>query len=367
MRHQPATLALKHRAATSRPTGRAVTIRLACCLMGALMAGQVAAGEVVNVGPTLSPAALEIDFDMLISDGNGVLEADEAVRMSPSWHNDDEVEAFATALLSNFTGPGAATYSIPRNSAAYGPIPAGGTASCQGAAEGCYEVGILLEDEPRPATHWDASADEELQFGPTDTVTHAWTLHVGDSFTDVPRTNPFYRAVETLLHTGVTGGCAAAEYCPGDSNSRGQMSVFLLKAFEGPNYSPQACVEGDEMFDDVPFDSAFCSWIQDLAGRGVTSGCDGDNYCPGNAVSRGQMAIFLLKTLEGSEYVPPACTGVFDDVPCSSLFAAWVEDLVTREITAGCGGDNYCPGDAVSRAQMGVFLSETFGLTLYGP
>lgn len=367
MRHQSATLTLEQRAVTSRPTGHAVAIRLACCLMGALMAGQVAAEQVVNGDSVMSPAALEIDFSPLISNGNGVFEPNEAVRMSPFWHNDDETDAFGLGLLTNFSGPGAATYDILQDSASYGPIPAGGTASCLGSEEGCYEVGILLEDAPRPAIHWDASVDEEAQFGPSDEITHTWILHVGDSFTDVPRKSLFYRAVETLLHSGVTGGCAAGEYCPGASNSRGQMSIFLLKAFEGPGYSPLACVEGDEMFDDVPFDSPLCPWIQDLAGRGVTSGCDGGNYCPGSAVSRGQMAAFLLKTLEGSEYVPPECTGVFDDVPCSSLFAAWVEDLVAREITAGCGGDNYCPGNAVSRAQMAGFLSKTFGLTLYGP
>jgi hypothetical protein len=33
----------------------------------------------------------------------------------------------------------------------------------------------------------------------------------------------------------------------------------------------------------------------------------------------------------------------------------------------GCGGGNYCPTAPVTREQMGVFLSVTFGLVLYGP
>jgi hypothetical protein len=48
------------------------------------------------------------------------------------------------------------------------------------------------------------------------------------------------------------------------------------------------------------------------------------------------MAVFLLKTLEGSTYAPPACAGDFDDVQCLSRFADWIDDLAARGITGGC-------------------------------
>lgn len=38
-----------------------------------------------------------------------------------------------------------------------------------------------------------------------------------------------------------------------------------------------------------------------------------------------------------------------------------------RGVVSGCGGGNYCATAAVTRGQMGVFISVTFGLTLYGP
>jgi hypothetical protein len=80
------------------------------------------------------------------------------------------------------------------------------------------------------------------------------------------------------------------------------------------------------------------------------------------------MAVFLLKTLAGAGFTPPPCTTAsFGDVPCASPFAAWVQELVHRGITAGCGGGLYCPTDPVTRGQMAVFLTKTFGLTLYGP
>jgi hypothetical protein len=76
------------------------------------------------------------------------------------------------------------------------------------------------------------------------------------------------------------------------------------------------------------------------------------------------MAVFLVVTLEGSSYVPPPCvTPTFADVPCSSGFARWIEELVLRGITAGCGGGNYCPAGLVTRGEMAVLLVATFSLT----
>jgi hypothetical protein len=80
------------------------------------------------------------------------------------------------------------------------------------------------------------------------------------------------------------------------------------------------------------------------------------------------MAVFLLKALEGSAYVPPACTGLFDDVACPSQFADWIEELADRAITGGCSVTPalYCPTNPNNRGQMAVFLVKTFGLVLYG-
>ncbi len=85
------------------------------------------------------------------------------------------------------------------------------------------------------------------------------------------------------------------------------------------------------------------------------------------AVLRQQMAVFLLKTLEGSAYTPPSCASLFTDVPCPSTFADWIEELKNRGITGGSGGNHFCPASPNTRGQMAVFLTKTFGLVLYGP
>ena len=51
-----------------------------------------------------------------------------------------------------------------------------------------------------------------------------------------------------------------------------------------------------------------------------------------------------------------------DDGATWSSYAPWVEEMARRGITSGCGGGNFCPNDSVTRAQMAVFLVTTFGL-----
>ena len=142
-------------------------------------------------------------------------------------------------------------------------------------------------------------------------------------------------------------------FCPNSFVRRDQMAVFLLKTIHGTAYTPPAC-SGD--FADVACPSLFADWIEALADEGITAGCGGNDFCPLAAVRRDQMAVFLLKAEHGSTFTPPACQGDFPDVPCPSLFADWVEALADGGITAGCGGGFFCPAGAVTRAQMAVFL-----------
>ena len=117
------------------------------------------------------------------------------------------------------------------------------------------------------------------------------------------------------------------------------------------------------MFTDVPTSLWAAAWIERLAAEGITSGCGGGYYCPGNNVTRAEMAKFLLLGKHGTGYTPPAATGMaFTDVPISLWAAAWIEQLAREGITSGCGGGNYCPYNNASRAEMAKFLVLTFNL-----
>ena len=144
------------------------------------------------------------------------------------------------------------------------------------------------------------------------------------------------------------------------------MAVFLLVAKESTDYSPPACAT--PIFADVPASSPFCKWIEELFRRGIAGGCALNplRYCPTNVVTREQMAVFLLRTLDPAINPPVCTTKPFDDVEIDNPFCRWITELVARGITGGCGGGNYCPTATVTRDQMAVFLTVTFDLLLYG-
>jgi hypothetical protein len=303
----------------------------------------------------LHPDALVVD-----SAGNRVWEPGETVDVRPRWLNLNGAAQTIGGFMPGLFGPPGATYTITDGQAFYSTIPNGASAACVE----CYSVAVN-DAVPRPAAHWDTQAFE-LLVPDTQGQVKSWTLHLGRSFTDVAITSAFYPFIETLLHRGVTAGCGGGSYCTAASTTREQMAVFLLVSKDGPGYVPPACTT--PVFGDVPASSPFCRWVEELARRGVTGGCAPNLYCPTAAVTREQMAVFLLRTLDPT-LTPPACAppNIFNDVPETSLFCRWIEELARRGITGGCGGGNFCPTQPVTREQMAVFLTGTFGLTLYGP
>jgi hypothetical protein len=179
-------------------------------------------------------------------------------------------------------------------------------------------------------------------------------------FSDVPPAHSYYSFIHNIYRNGVTSGCGGNAYCPNSPVTRAEMSVFLLRSKDGAAYNPPAAT--GTVFNDVPSNAFAAAWIEELSDRQITAGCTGGNFCPNSPVTREQMAVFLLRTKYGMSYVPPPATGDFSDVPVSSGYAPWIEQLLAEGITSGCGGGNYCPTQSVTRGQMAVFLVVTFSL-----
>ena len=174
----------------------------------------------------------------------------------------------------------------------------------------------------------------------TDSVVQWPTL---TTFSDVPATYWSWAYIGRLYGAGITGGCATGplRYCPEDTVTRAQMAVFLERGIHGSSYTPPSLGAGTG-FGDVPPDYWSATFIKQLAAEGITAGCGNGNYCPEQPVTRAQMAVFLLRSKYGAGYTPPAVgagTG-FGDVPPDYWSAAFIKQLVTEGITAGCGGGN---------------------------
>jgi hypothetical protein len=320
---------------------------------------------VLNVTGTVRPLQ---PASLTVGDAPGyVVSVGDTFPVKPAWTNDDINAVTLAGTAAPLLVPDGLTATVADSAATYGQIPPSGTADC---GSDCYSVQLT---GTRPAGHVDVflaeALDAQFTTAPEDTISPAkdWTIHVGGSFADVPSDSIFYAFVENVFHNGVTAGGACGGYCPDEPTLRKQMAVFVLRALEGPAYTPPPAAG---IFTDVPSDDPFAPWIEELYNRGVVAGCGaGPTYCPDDPVLRQQMAVFLLRTLEGSGYTPPACAGVFEDVPCPSPFADWIENLYARGVTGGCNPSplQYCPASPVTRGQMAPFLVKTFGLLIYGP
>ncbi len=338
--------------------------------------GAVVTGDSVDPNPAnssasvttnvvgMQPGALEVDAHAASgvgSDLNGVFEPGEQVVVNPTWLNPSGGPAAVTGAASSFgpVGISGGTYTIADANASFGTFGAGASRDCWAGGGDCYE----LEVPPpgvRPSTHWDGQVTETLSTGAVAT----WTVHLGDSFTDVPRSHWAYRFVETILHAGVTAGCSPTSYCPETQLTRAEMAVLLLAAKHGAGWAPPPST--GQVFIDVPIDFWAGDFIEELAAEGITSGCGGGKFCPDSPMTRAEMAVFLLAARHGAGWAPPASTGlIFTDVPIDHWAGDFIEELAAEGITSGCGGGKFCPDGPVTRAEMAVFLTSAFGLKLY--
>ena len=170
----------------------------------------------------------------------------------------------------------------------------------------------------------------------------------GGTFTD-DNGNVHEGMIEAIAAAGITQGCASGEYCPSDSVTRAQMATFIVRALQLPASSV------DQFTDDNG--NVHEANINALAAAGVTTGCETGRYCPNDSVTRAQMASFLDRALN---LLDPTTDYFVDDA--GSPHEAAVNAMAESGITLGCGGNNYCPNDAVPRDQMASFLGRGLGL-----
>jgi hypothetical protein len=337
--------------------------------------------------PVVEPAALEVD-----GTGNGVLEPDETAMLQPSWTETGSGAGRVAGSLIELTGPGGGAYVLDDDAAQY--VFAGGdTVSCADAPADCYAVQVSAAT--RPEQHWDAQAAESLDAS----AEHTWTLHIGNSFVDVAPTSRYYTAIETLLHHGITGGCAnpTGGFCPDGTMSRATSAVFIANAMVGPgNAVPTAgnvpgvgsydCSGGgSSLFSDVAPTSLFCAHIHYLLASGVSAGCAENPlaYCPSNDVTRAQLAIFVSAAITRgavpSDYADPDtgreydCDDAnplvnFDDVGAGHFACRHVHYLWARGADVECTSPTmFCPATISTRAHTAQFVADGFGLELYAP
>ncbi|MCC6366793.1 MAG: S-layer homology domain-containing protein [Bryobacterales bacterium] len=115
-------------------------------------------------------------------------------------------------------------------------------------------------------------------------------------FSDVPSSHPQFRYIQKMKDLGITSGCTLSTYCPNDAVTRGQMAAFLMRARMGVPSGQSFPYPASAYFSDVPAADLFFSYIQKLREAGITNGCSAAAYCAEEPTTRGQMAVFVVRT-----------------------------------------------------------------------
>ena len=218
---------------------------------------------------SVAPFALSMD-----PTGNNVFQPNETVTMAPTWRNTGSAPINLTGVTSSFTGPAGAAYTNPDNTANYGTIGVAATAAARRTATATASRATAAT---RPLTHWDSTILETVT--PTAT-TKTWTLHIGDSFTDVPPTQrvlPVRRddpAQERDRRLHADARTARPTPRPATRWRSSCSRPRRRRATPRPPASPP------NLFTDVPETSPFCRWIEELASRGVVTGCGAQPVLP---------------------------------------------------------------------------------------
>lgn len=167
----------------------------------------------------------------------------------------------------------------------------------------------------------------------------------------------FESDIEKIVAAGITNGCnpsSTTEYCPGQAVTRGAMAAFLARALDLPE------VTGVDFIDDDT--SIFEDDIEKIAAAGITNGCNppkGNEFCPERLVTRGEMAAFLTRALQ----LPPGVGFDFSDDDGSvyedSIERIAARGIT---LGCNTTGNQFCPDDHVTRGQMAAFLARALGL-----
>ncbi|MGQ0607234.1 MAG: S8 family serine peptidase [Chloroflexota bacterium] len=176
----------------------------------------------------------------------------------------------------------------------------------------------------------------------------AWTFTTGvTGFSDTAGSS-FEYDIAWLAESGITAGCGGDRFCPRSVVTREQMASFLGRALDLPSSSTDFFTDDER--------SAHEADINRLAASGTTGGCAPSRFCPTGAVTREQMASFLVRALD----LPATGTDFFTDDEGSG-HESDINRLAASGITGGCGTNTFCPGNAINREQMAAFLHRALG------
>ena len=144
----------------------------------------------------------------------------------------------------------------------------------------------------------------DTMFGPYESCTRAqivtflWRAagspepKTASSFTDVPVSAYYAKAVAWAVENGITNGMTETTFAPDATCTRGQSVTFLYRALKGT-------ASGSANFTDVKSDAFYADAINWAVANNVTNGTSNTTFSPNADCTRAEIVTFLYRAYQG--------------------------------------------------------------------
>ena len=144
----------------------------------------------------------------------------------------------------------------------------------------------------------------DTMFGPYESCTRAqivtflWRAagspepKTASSFTDVPVSTYYAKAVAWAVENGITNGMTETTFAPNETCTRGQSVTFLHRVLKGT-------ASGSANFNDVKSDAFYADAINWAVANNVTNGTSNTTFSPNADCTRAEIVTFLYRAYQG--------------------------------------------------------------------
>lgn len=170
-------------------------------------------------------------------------------------------------------------------------------------------------------------------------------------FSDVPSSQTFNKEICGLKEKGVVNGYPDGSYGPNNNVTRGEMSKFVVKAFN---------MAEDTSCDNFPdaIANTFEKEISTLKCQGVVGGNNG-KYLPNDSITRGEAMKIVVKAAESKGLtLDMTVSEGFADVPMDQTFYNEIYKAYSNGIAGGQDG-NFYPERTITRGEMSKIVYNT--------
>jgi len=187
-------------------------------------------------------------------------------------------------------------------------------------------------------------------------------------FHDVPPTHWAAAEILACVEAGIVGGYPDHTYRPALAVTRDQMAVYIARGLAGGDDDVPSG-PATPTFPDVPTTHWAYDHVEYAYANQVVIGYGDGTYRPAQQVDRGQMAVFVARSLvapDGDAAIPdPEPPNTFPDVTAEGAWG-WcykhVEFIAGRGVTQGYPDSKYHPEYVCTRDQMAVYVARAFAL-----